>query len=337
MKRALITGITGQDGSYLAELLLEKGYEVHGVIRRNSAEIVARLESIQQHCHLHYGDLTDPLSLSSVISHTRPDEIYNLGAQSHVKVSFDSPLYTGDCVGLGTARVLDAIRIHGLIPTTRFYQAGTSEMFGEVQKVPQDENTPFYPRSPYGAAKLYAYWITRNYRESYGLFGCTGILFNHESPRRGNSFVTQKIVHGLRDISLGKLSILELGNLSALRDWGHAKDYVEAMWLMLQQEKPDDYVISSGEQISVRDFAEKAANYFGMEIEWRGEGLKEVGIDKTSQKEVIRVNPAFFRPAEVETLVGDPTKAKTVLGWKPKYNLETLVEDMCLHAQGWVT
>lgn len=336
MKKALITGISGQDGSYLAELLLDKGYEVHGIVRRSSSENnLQRLTAeTASRCNLHFGDLTDGSSLSSIIGSVKPDEIYNLGAQSHVKVSFDSPLYTGDCAGLGVARIVDAIKAHNLFDKTKFYQAGTSEMFGEVQEVPQRESTPFYPRSPYGVAKLYAYWITKNYRESYGLFGCTGILFNHESPRRGNSFVTKKITRGLYNIANGKQDVLELGNLSAKRDWGHAKDYVRAMWLMLQQEVPDDFVIATGEQVTVRKFVELSSRFFGMDIVWEGSGLHEKGVDRNTNKVVVQVNPEFFRPAEVETLLGDPSKAKRVLGWQPEISFADLIEDMCVNEDG---
>jgi GDPmannose 4,6-dehydratase len=336
MKKALITGITGQDGSYLSELLIEKGYQVYGIVRRSSLENnLSRIpKEVRDQCIFLNGDLTDGSSLTQIIGEVRPDEIYNLAAQSHVKVSFDSPLYTGDCGGLGVARIVDAIKTHNLFESTKFYQAGTSEMFGRVQEVPQRETTPFYPRSPYGVAKLYAYWITRNYRESYNLFGCTGILFNHESPRRGASFVTKKITRTLYNIAQGNDNILELGNLNAKRDWGHAKDYVKAMWLMLQQKYADDYVISSGSQVSVRKFVELCAPYFNMDIRWEGEGLYEQGIDAITNRVVVRVNPEFFRPAEVETLLGDSSKAKRVLGWEPEISLEKLVEDMCVNETG---
>jgi GDPmannose 4,6-dehydratase len=337
MKKALITGITGQDGSYLLELLLEKKYDVHGIIRRSSVE--GNTQRIKQYvdldtCHLHYGDLTDASSISSIIGSVKPDEIYNLGAQSHVKISFDSPLYTGDCDALGTTRILDAIKTFGLIDKTRFYQAGTSEMFGKVMEVPQVETTPFYPRSPYGVAKLYSYWITKNYRESYGLFGCTGILFNHESPRRGTNFVTKKITRGLYRIANGLDTHIELGNLDAKRDWGHARDYVEAMWLMLQQDQPDDYVISMNNQHSVKEFVELSCKYFDMDIEWEGEGVNEVGIDRKTGNIVIVINPDFFRPAEVETLLGNSDKARTQLNWTPKFSFEDLVHDMCVNETG---
>lgn len=329
MKVALITGITGQDGSYLAELLLEKGYEVHGIIRRSSLINTDRIDHIYNFISLHYGDLTDSTNLLRVIQQVQPDEIYNLGAQSHVKVSFEMPEYTAQTDGVGTLRILEAVRILGMENKVRIYQASTSEMFGEVQEIPQKETTPFYPRSPYGVAKVYGYWITKNYRESYGMYACTGILFNHESPRRGETFVTRKITRALKAMSEGRQNVLQLGNLNAKRDWGHAKDFVEAMWLMLQQEKPDDYVIATGEQYSVREFVEAAAPYFGMNIEWQGEGLDEVGIDKNTGLVRVIVHPKYFRPAEVETLLGDSTKAKEKLGWQPKTSFEQLVEDMC--------
>ena len=333
MKVALITGITGQDGSYLAELLLEKGYEVHGIIRRASLINTHRIDHIYNQIKLHYGDLTDSTNLVRVIQQVQPDEIYNLGAQSHVKVSFEMPEYTGQTDGLGTLRILEAVRLLGMEKKTRIYQASTSEMFGKVQEIPQKETTPFYPRSPYGVAKVYGYWIVKNYRESYGLHASSGILFNHESPRRGETFVTRKITRGLSSISVGQQDVLYLGNLNAKRDWGHARDFVEAMWLMLQQDKADDYVIATGQQYSVREFVEAAAPYFGMQITWRGEGLDEIGYDIFSGKEVIRVNPKYFRPAEVETLLGDATKAKEKLGWEPKISFNQLVEDMCIYGQ----
>jgi len=333
MKVALITGITGQDGSYLAELLLEKGYEVHGIVRRASLINTARIDHIFEKLNLHYGDLTDSTNLIGIIKQVEPDEIYNLGAQSHVKVSFETPEYTGQVDGLGTLRVLEAVRLLGMEDKVRIYQASTSELYGLVQEVPQRETTPFYPRSPYGVAKLYGYWIVKNYRESYGLHASSGILFNHESPRRGETFVTRKITRGLSRISTGQQDVLSLGNLDARRDWGHAKDFVEAMWLMLQQDQPDDYVIATGEQYSVRDFVNEAAPYFGMNIEWMGEGLDEVGYDWNTKRPVIRVNPKYFRPAEVETLLGDPSKAKEKLGWEPKTSFKALVEDMCIYGQ----
>jgi len=333
MKKALITGITGQDGSYLAELLLEKGYEVHGIIRRSSMINTHRIDHIYDKLKLHYGDLTDSTNLVRVIQLVQPDEIYNLGAQSHVKVSFEMPEYTADVDGVGTLRILEAVRLLGMEDRVRIYQASTSELYGLVQETPQKETTPFYPRSPYGVAKLYGYWITKNYREAYGMYACTGILFNHESPRRGETFVTRKITQALSKISVGLQDVLELGNLNAKRDWGHAKDFVEAMWLMLQQDEPEDYVIATGKQYSVREFVEEAAPYFGMQITWRGEGLNEIGYDIFSGKEVIRVNPKYFRPAEVETLLGDATKAKEKLGWEPKISFKQLVEDMCIYGQ----
>ena len=333
MKVALITGITGQDGSYLAELLLEKGYEVHGIIRRASLINTHRIDHIYDSINLHYGDLTDSTNLVRVIQQVQPNEIYNLGAQSHVKVSFEMPEYTGQTDGLGTLRILEAVRLLGMENKTRIYQASTSEMFGKVQEIPQKETTPFYPRSPYGVAKVYGYWIVKNYRESYGLHASSGILFNHESPRRGETFVTRKITRGLSRISTGQQDILYLGNLNAKRDWGHAKDFVEAMWLMLQQDKADDYVIATGEQYSVREFVEEAAPYFGMRIEWIGEGVDEIGFDWNTKKPVIKVSPKYFRPAEVETLLGDATKAKEKLGWEPKISFKQLVEDMCIYGQ----
>tara|TARA_Y100000361_G_scaffold37864_1_gene32429 strand:- start:91 stop:1092 length:1002 start_codon:yes stop_codon:yes gene_type:complete len=333
MKVALITGITGQDGSYLAELLLEKGYDVHGIVRRASLINTARIDHIFDKLTLHFGDLTDSTNLVSIIKKVEPDEIYNLGAQSHVKVSFEIPEYTGQVDGLGTLRILEAVRLLGMEDKVRIYQASTSELYGLVQEVPQRETTPFYPRSPYGVAKLYGYWIVKNYRESYGLHASSGILFNHESPRRGETFVTRKITRGLSRISTGQQDVLSLGNLDARRDWGHAKDFVEAMWLMLQQDEPDDYVIATGEQYSVRDFVNEAAPYFGMNIEWMGEGLSEVGYDWNTKRTVIKVDPKYFRPAEVETLLGDPSKAKSKLGWEPKTSFTQLVEDMCIYGQ----
>ena len=333
MKTALITGITGQDGSYLAELLLEKNYRVHGLIRRNSTSDgtdrinhLLKLPTIT----LHYGDMTDFACLAQLIKDIQPDEIYNLAAQSHVKVSFSNALYTADANGLGTLRILEIIKLLGMEKTTKFYQAGTSEMFGEVQSIPQREDTPFYPRSPYGVAKLYAYWITKNYREAYNMFACTGILFNHESPRRGETFVTRKITKTLAEIRNGKRIVpLELGNLDAKRDWGHAKDYVEAMWLMLQHEEPEDFVIATGQQHTVREFVDAAFDYMGYSIEWVGEGLKEVAKDYSTGEVLVKVNPEFYRPAEVDSLVGDCTKAKETLGWKHNYSFIDLVEEMC--------
>ena len=332
-KVALCTGINGQDGSYLTELLLQKGYEVHGIVRRASLINTDRIDHVYDSINLHYGDLTDSTNLVRVIQQVQPDEIYNLGAQSHVKVSFEIPEYTGQVDALGTLRILEAVRLLGMEKKTRIYQASTSEMFGKVQEIPQTETTPFYPRSPYGVAKVYGYWIVKNYRESYGLHASSGILFNHESPRRGETFVTRKITRGLSSISTGQQDILYLGNLNAKRDWGHAQDFVEAMWLMLQQEEPDDYVIATGQQYSVRDFVEEAAPYFGMNIVWEGEGLNEVGVDKNTRKPIIKVNPKYFRPAEVETLLGDATKAKEKLGWEPKTSFKQLVEDMCIYGQ----
>jgi len=331
MKVALITGITGQDGSYLAEFLLEKGYEVHGIIRRSSLINTHRIDHIYSQLYLHYGDLTDSTNLVRVIQQVQPDEIYNLGAQSHVKVSFEMPEYTGQTDGLGTLRVLEAVRLLGMEDKVRIYQASTSELYGKVQEIPQTETTPFYPRSPYGVAKLYGYWIVKNYRESYGMYACSGILFNHESPRRGETFVTRKITRALKAISERRQEVLSLGNLDAKRDWGHARDYVEAMWLMLQQDEPDDYVIATGEQYSVRDFVEEAAPYFNMNIEWIGDGINEFGVDNNSGKVVVRVDSKYFRPAEVETLLGDATKAKEELGWIPKTSFKELVEEMCNH------
>ena len=333
MKTALITGITGQDGSYLAEFLLEKNYRVHGLIRRNSTSDgtdrinhLLKLPTIT----LHYGDMTDFACLAALIKEVQPDEIYNLAAQSHVQVSFSNALYTADANGLGTLRILEAIKLLGMEKTTRFYQAATSEMFGEVQSIPQREDTPFYPRSPYGVAKLYSHWITKNYREAHKIFACSGILFNHESPRRGETFVTRKITKTLAEIRNGKRIVpLELGNLDAKRDWGHAKDYVEAMWLMLQQEEPDDFVIATGQQHTVREFVDAAFDYMGYTIEWVGEGLKEVAKDYGTGEVLVTINPEFYRPSEVESLVGDCTKAKETLGWKHNYSFTQLVEEMC--------
>jgi GDPmannose 4,6-dehydratase len=331
MKIALITGITGQDGSYLAELLLEKGYEVHGIVRRSSLINTHRIDHIYSKIKLHYGDLTDATNIISVIQKVQPEEIYNLGAQSHVKVSFETPEYTGQVDGLGTLRILEAVRLLGLENMSRIYQASSSEMFGKVVEIPQRETTPFYPRSPYAASKVYAYWLTKNYREAYGLHASSGILFNHESPRRGETFVTRKIVQGLDRVKKGEHKILQLGNLDAKRDWGHAKDYVRAMWLMLQQDMPDDYVVASESQYSVRQFVEKAAPYFGFNIEWYGEGEDEIGMDVDTKKTIVAVNPIYYRPTEVDTLLGDSTKAREVLGWKPEIEFEDLVKDMCLH------
>ena len=329
MKIALITGITGQDGSYLAELLLEKGYEVHGIVRRASLINTHRIDHIYNRIKLHYGDLTDSTNLIRVIQTVNPDEIYNLGAQSHVKVSFEIPEYTGQVDALGTLRILEAVRILGMEDKVRIYQASTSELYGKVQEIPQSETTPFYPRSPYGCAKIYGYWITKNYREAYGLYACTGILFNHESPRRGETFVTRKITMGLKAISEGKQNVVYLGNLNAKRDWGHARDYCEAMWLMLQQEKPEDFVIATGKQYSVREFVEEAAPHFGFDIEWHSNGEDEIGMDKKTKKTIIAVDPKYYRPSEVDTLLGDSTKARIELGWEPKTTFKELVKEMC--------
>jgi GDPmannose 4,6-dehydratase len=329
MTVALITGITGQDGSYLAELLLSKGYEVHGIIRRSSSFNTGRINHIYDKLNLHYGDMTDSSRLTQIIGEITPSEIYNLAAQSHVRVSFDMPEYTGQVDALGTLRILDSVRALKLDDYTKVYQASTSEMFGLVQEVPQRETTPFYPRSPYGVAKLYGYWITRNYREAYHMYACTGILFNHESPRRGETFVTKKITSALHKISIGKQDKLHLGNLDAKRDWGHARDFVEAMWLMLQQENPEDYVIATGEQYSVREFVEASAPYFGMDIIWLGKGEKEFGVDKNTGKTIIQIDTRYYRPSEVESLLGDYSKARRELGWEPKTTFKELVKEMC--------
>ena len=344
-KKALITGVTGQDGSYLAEFLLDKGYEVHGIKRRASSFNTDRIDHIFEDPHindqrfiLHYGDLSDSSNLTRIINQVQPDEVYNLAAQSHVAVSFESPEYTADVDALGTLRLLEAIRFLGLEKKTRFYQASTSELYGLVQEVPQRETTPFYPRSPYAVAKLYAYWITVNYREAYGMYACNGILFNHESPRRGETFVTRKITRGLSNIAQGLEQCLYLGNMDALRDWGHAKDYVEMQWLMLQQEKPDDFVIATGIQYSVRTFVELTANALGINIKWDGTGTDECGyvasvsgadapFVKVGQK-IVAVDPRYFRPAEVETLLGEPSKAKEKLGWTPKITLDHMIQEM---------
>lgn len=334
-KIALITGITGQDGAYLAEFLLEKGYEVHGIKRRSSSLNTDRIDHLYQDPHvskrkfvLHYGDLADSMNLVRIIQQIQPDEIYNLGAQSHVAVSFETPEYTADTVGLGALRILEAIRISKLEKKTRYYQASTSELYGSVQEIPQNESTPFYPRSPYAAAKLYAYWISINYREAYGIFACNGILFNHESPIRGETFVTRKITRALARISLGLQDTVYLGNLNAMRDWGHAKDYVEMQWLMLQQDKPDDFCISSGVQHSVRDFVNKSWNYLGRSINWIGEGEEEKGFDSESGDLIVAVDSRYFRPTEVETLLGDNTKAKEKLNWSPKISFEEMICEM---------
>jgi len=335
LKKALITGITGQDGAYLAEFLLDKGYEVHGIKRRASSFNTDRIDHLYQDPHeknrklvLHYGDLTDATNLIRIVQQVQPDELYNLAAQSHVGVSFETPEYTANSDALGTLRLLEAIRILGLEKKTRFYQASTSEMYGKVQEIPQKETTPFYPRSPYGAAKVYGYWITVNYREAYGMFACNGILFNHESPIRGETFVTRKITRALARIKEGLEQCLYLGNVDSLRDWGHARDYVEAQWLMLQQAQPEDFVIATGEQHSVREFVERAGSHLQMRIEWRGKGVDEQGIDAKTGKTIVKIDPRYFRPTEVETLLGDPTKAKTQLGWQPKTSFAQLVEEM---------
>lgn len=329
MKKALITGISGQDGSYLAELLLDKGYEVHGLIRRNSSFVDhPNLRNTKERVTLHYGDLTDSTNLRNIIGKIQPDEIYNLAAQSHVMVSFELPEYTADVDALGALRILDTIRDLGLQKKIRFYQASTSELFGKVQETPQTERTPFYPRSPYGCSKLFAHWITTNYRESYDIYACAGILFNHESPRRGEGFVTRKITRALTRIKSTGKGVLELGNIDSLRDWGHAKDYVEAMWLMLQQDQPEDYVISMNETHSVREFIEIAASHLNMKIEWTGRGIDEVGVDIYTGREIVKINPAFYRPAEVDLLLGDSTKARTNLGWRPTHSFDSLVKDM---------
>ena len=340
-KKALITGITGQDGSYLAEFLLEKNYEVHAIRRRASSFNTQRIDHIYKDSHskgaklfLHYGDLTDSPSLIRIINEVKPDEIYNLAAMSHVRVSFESPLYTADCNSLGTLRILEAIRFLGLSKKTKFYQASTSELYGLVQEPRQSETTPFYPRSPYAVSKLYAYWITINYREAYGLFACNGILFNHESPRRGENFVTRKITRGLSRIDVGLEDCLYMGNLDSLRDWGHAKDYVEMQWLMLQQDKPDDYVISTGKQASVREFIELSAKKLGWGgVDWDGVETNEIGKRKDTGEIVIRIDPKYYRPTEVDTLLGDSSKAKNNLGWEPKIKLDDLVSEMIEYDQ----
>jgi len=335
IKVALITGITGQDGAYLAEFLLDKGYEVHGIKRRSSSFNTDRIDHLYQDPHesgrkfiLHYGDLSDSMSLVRIIQQIQPDEIYNLGAQSHVAVSFETPEYTADTVGLGALRMLEAIRISGLDKKTRYYQASSSELYGAVQETPQKETTPFYPRSPYAAAKLYAHWITVNYREAYGMFACNGILFNHESPVRGETFVTRKITRALSRISLGLQETLYLGNLDAMRDWGHAKDYVEMQWLMLQQDEPDDFCIATGLQFSVRDFVNFAWSHLGKTIRWEGEGMDEKGYDSETGNLLVAVDSRYFRPTEVEALLGDPSKAKEKLGWEPKITFEEMVHEM---------
>ena len=347
-KKALITGITGQDGSYLAEFLIEKGYEVHGIKRRSSSFNTERIDHIYQDPHvdnsrfkLHYGDLSDGSNLTRILQEVQPDEVYNLGAQSHVAVSFESPEYTADVDGMGTLRLLEAIRLLGLEKKTRFYQASTSELYGLVQETPQKETTPFYPRSPYAVAKLYAYWITVNYREAYGMYACNGILFNHESPRRGETFVTRKITRGLTNIAQGLEKCLYMGNMDALRDWGHAKDYVRMQWMMLQQDKPQDFVIATGVQYSVRDFIRKAAARLGVTVGFEGKGINEQAVVKAIEgsnapalkvgQVIVRVDPRYFRPTEVETLLGDPSKAKAELGWVPEITLDAMVAEMVAH------
>ena len=334
MKRALITGVTGQDGAYLAQFLLAKGYEVHGIKRRSSLFNTNRIDHIYEDPHnpnphfiLHYGDLTDSSSLIHIVQKVQPDEIYNLGAQSHVQVSFEQPEYTADADAMGPLRLLEAIRILGLEKKTKFYQASTSELYGLVQEIPQRETTPFYPRSPYAVAKMYAFWICVNYREAYGIFACNGILFNHESPLRGETFVTRKITRGLSRISVGLQDTLYLGNLDAKRDWGHARDYVEMQWLMLQQDKPQDFVIATGQQYSVREFVQRCAKRLNMELTWQGSGVDEKAFDKNG-KLVVAVDPRYFRPTEVETLLGDPSKAQRELGWTPRTSFDQLVEEM---------
>jgi GDPmannose 4,6-dehydratase len=335
MKKALVTGITGQDGAYLAEFLLDKGYEVHGVKRRASSFNTDRIDHLYQDPHekgrrlfLHYGDLTDATNLIRIVQEVQPDELYNLAAQSHVAVSFETPEYTANSDALGTLRLLEAVRILGLEKRTRFYQASTSEMYGKVQETPQTEATPFYPRSPYGAAKVYAYWITVNYREAYGMYACNGILFNHESPLRGETFVTRKTTRALARIKVGLASCLYLGNLDARRDWGHARDYIEAQWLVLQADTPDDFVIATGQQYSVREFVSRAAARLGFQVEWRGKGVDEVGVDAASGKAIVRIDPRYFRPTEVDTLLGDATKARTKLGWRARVGFDELVAEM---------
>jgi GDPmannose 4,6-dehydratase len=335
LKVALITGVTGQDGAYLAELLLDKGYIVHGIKRRSSLFNTERIDHLYQDPHetnrrfkLHYGDLTDSTNLIRIIQECQPDEIYNLAAQSHVKVSFETPEYTANSDALGTLRILEAIRILGLVNKTKFYQASTSELYGKVQEIPQTEETPFYPRSPYGVAKLYAYWICKNYREAYNIFACNGILFNHESPLRGETFVTRKITRAAAKYKLGLQKKLFLGNLDAQRDWGHAQDYVEGMWLMLQQDTPDDYVLATGKTISVRSFVDMAFAEVGVSLEWKGQGVEEKGIDKATGETVVEVDPAYFRPTEVDLLIGDASKAKSKLGWEPKRTVAELCKEM---------
>ena len=334
MKTALITGVTGQDGSFLSEFLLDKGYDVHGIIRRSSTEYRERIDHLEgnPHFHLHYGDMTDSISLVKIVGSVRPDEIYNLAAQSHVQVSFDVPEYTADADAVGVLRVLEAVRICGLEKTCRIYQASTSELYGKVEEVPQSETTPFHPYSPYAVAKQYGFWITREYREAYNMFACSGILFNHESERRGETFVTRKITLAAARIAAGRQDKLYLGNLDSLRDWGYAKDYVECMWLILQHDKPDDFVIATGVQHSVREFATLAFHYAGIELEWKGSGVEEKGIDKATGRVLVEVSPDFYRPTDVVNLLGDPSKAKKELGWNPtKTSFEELVKLMVEH------
>ncbi len=335
MKKALITGITGQDGSYLAEFLLEKGYQVHGIKRRSSSFNTQRIDHLYVDLHeaninfkLHYGDLTDSTNIIRIIQEVQPDEIYNLGAMSHVKVSFDSPEYVANVDAIGTLRILEAVRILGLTKKTKIYQASTSELYGLVQEVPQNEDTPFYPRSPYGVAKLYGFWIIKNYREAYNMFACNGILFNHESPRRGETFVSRKITRAVVSIKKGKQKKIYLGNLNAKRDWGHAKDYIEGMWMILQQDKPQDFVLATGVMHTVRECVELAFSYVGIKIKWEGSGINEKGIDKETGKVLVEVDPHYFRPAEVSELLGDASKANKILGWKPNYTFENLIKEM---------
>ena len=332
MKKALITGITGQDGSYLAELLLSKGYEVHGLVRRTTNwDVLPNIQHIRSKIKLHYGDLVDSANINNIMLSVQPDEVYNLAAQSHVHVSFEVPGFTADTNAMGVLKILEAAKILNKIKPVKFYQASTSEMFGQVQQVPQDETTPFYPRSPYGVAKLYGHWITVNYRESYGLYACSGILFNHESPRRGETFVTRKITLAMARIRKGLQDKLQLGNIDALRDWGHAQDFVEGMWLMLQQPQARDYVLSTGRQHSVREFCELVCDWHGMALQWQGEGVNTKGIDERTGRTIIEINPEFYRPADVNTLLGNSLRARAELGWKPKHTLQSLVNDMCEH------
>jgi len=328
IKKAILTGVNGQDGSYLAELLLEKGYEVHGTIRRSSSFNTWRIDHIRSHknFHWHYADVTDPVSISNLIATIKPDEFYNLAAQSHVKISFEIPYYTGQVDAIGTLNVLEAIRTHS--PNTKLYQASTSELYGMVQETPQTEKTPFYPRSPYGVAKLYGFWIIKNYREAYNIFACNGILFNHTSPRRGENFVEKKIVDGLVDIKLGKSDVLKLGNLNSSRDIGHAKEYVEGMWRMLQQESPRDFVLATGVSYTIREIVEMTSNKLGMDVEFTGEGEKEIGVTIEGNKKIVQVDPKYFRPSEVDLLIGDATEAKKILGWEPKLSLSHIIDEM---------